>query len=73
MLNKIELKNIDKTENICQKDKSNNYKESKDNNGNLDILKVKEKIKYSFVSQKMFQFEDSSPLVDEHKIFFLIL
>ena len=73
LLNKIELKNIDKTENICQKDKSNNYKESKDNkknNGNLDILKVKEKLKYSFVSQKMFQFEDSSPLVDELKIFF---
>ena len=67
LLNKIELKNIDKTE------KSNNYKESEDNknnNDNLGILKVREKLKYSFVSQEIFKYNHSSPLVSEHRIFF---
>ena len=67
LLNKIELKNIDKTE------KSNKYKESEDNknnNDNLGILKVREKLKYSFVSQEIFKYNHSSPLVSEHRIFF---
>ena len=67
LLNKIELKNIDKTE------KSNNYKESEDNknnNDNLGILKVREKLKYSFVCQEIFKYNHSSPLVSERRIFF---
>ena len=56
-LNKIELKNIDK-------------KENKSNNNNLDNLKLKEKLKFSFISQTMFQAKFSSPLVEDIKVYF---
>jgi hypothetical protein len=49
-LNKIELKIIDK-------------KERKSNNNNLDNLKLKEKLKFSFISQTMFKSNFSSPLI----------
>ena len=56
-LNKIKLKNIDK-------------KENKSNNNNLDNLKLKEKLKFSFISQTMFQAKFSSPLVEDIKVYF---
>ena len=72
-LNKIELKNIDKKEDKSIQEKSNDCKNSK-NNGknadNLNILKMKEKLKFSFISQKMFELEDSSPLVFDEPIYF---
>ena len=62
-LNKIELKNIDK-------------KENKSNNNNLDNLKLKEKLKFSFISQTMFQANFSSDLeydIKDHFTDFVIL
>ena len=56
-LNKIELKIIDK-------------KERKSNNNNLDNLKLKEKLKFSFISQTMFQANFSSKLMYEIKVYF---
>ena len=72
-LNKIELKNIDKTENKFIQENYSDYKEPKDNeknNDNLDILKVREKLKFSFVSQEMFKFNHSTRLVYDHPIYF---
>ena len=62
MLNKIELKNIDEINNISKQEKSNDYKElEKDDKNccNLDVLKMKEKLKLSFISQSMFTFNHS--------------
>ena len=56
-LNKIELKNIDK-------------KENKSNNNNLDNLKLKEKLKFSFISQTMFQANFSSDLMFDIEAYF---
>ena len=56
-LNKIELKDNDKI-----KDKSNNH--------NLKNLKVKEKLKFSVISKKMFEFNFSTPLTFDTKIEF---
>ena len=72
-LNKIELKNIDKTENKFIQENYSDNKEPKDNeknNDNLDILKVREKLKFSFVSQEMFEFNHSSGLINAHPIYF---
>ena len=72
-LNKIELKNIDKTENKFIQENYSDYKEPKDNkknNDNLDILKVREKLKFSFVSQEMFKFNHSTGLVYDRPIYF---
>ena len=57
LLNKIELKNIDKTEN--KSEIFNDYEElekNEKNNDNSDILKLKEKLKFTFISQIMFTF-----------------
>ena len=56
-LNKIELKDNDKI-----KDKSNNH--------NLNNLNVKEKLKFSFISKKMFEFNFSTPLTFDTNIDF---
>ncbi len=56
-LNKIELKIIDK-------------KERKSNNNNLDNLKLKEKLKFSFISQTMFQANFSSELEEDIEAYF---
>ena len=56
-LNKIELKDNDKI-----KDKSNNH--------NLNNLKLKEKLKFSVISKKMFEFNFSTPLTFDTKIEF---
>ena len=72
-LNKIELKNIDKTENKFIQENCSDDKEPKGNeknNDNLDILKVREKLKFSFVSQEMFKFNHSTRLVYDHPIYF---
>ena len=72
-LNKIELKNIDKTENKFIQENYSDNKEPKDNeknNDNLDILKVREKLKFSFVSQEMFEFNHSSGLINDRPIYF---
>ena len=57
LLNKIELKNIDKIGN-------------KSNNDNLDNLKLKEKLQFSFISQTMYKSHFSSPLVHDIKVYF---
>ena len=57
LLNKIELKDIDK-------------KENKYNNDNLYNSKLKEKLKFSFISQTIYKAFFSSPLVDEIKVDF---
>ena len=62
LLNKIELKNIDEIENDL-KQKSDNFNNDIKNNNDLNNLKVKEKLKFSFVSQNMFKFNSSSRLV----------
>ena len=62
LLNKIELKSIDKIENKSKQEKINNDK--------LDNLKLKEKFKFSFISQTMFKANFSSPLVHDIKIYF---
>ena len=72
-LNKIELKNINKKENKSLQEKSNDYKKNKNNGKNSDnlyILKMREKLKFSFISQTMFEFSHSSPLVDNVRIYF---
>jgi len=61
LLNKIELKNIDEIENK----KSNN-----DNLDNLENLKLKEKLKFSVISQTMFKSNYSSPLIYDIGIHF---
>ena len=62
LLNKIELKSIDKIENKSKQEKINNDK--------LDNLKLKEKFKFSFISQTMFKANFSSPLVHDIKVYF---
>ena len=47
-LNKIELKNIDKIENKSEQEKSKNIH-------NIDNLKLKEKLKFSFISQTIYE------------------
>jgi hypothetical protein len=73
LLNKIILKNIDKTENKTSQEKINGKEElenNEKNNDNLDIIKAKQKLKLSFISQTMFKFEHSSPLVYDRDIYF---
>ena len=73
MLNKIELKNIDKIDNISKQEKSNDYKELENddkNYNNLDNSKVKGKLKLSFISQSMFTFNHSSKLSFDIPIYF---
>ena len=64
LLKKIELKNIDKNDNISRQEKDEK------NEDKLASLKVKEKLKLSFISQNMFKFNHSSPLVYDNAIFF---
>ena len=73
VLNKIELKNIDKTDNILRQEKFNDCKELEKDEKNDDkfaILKVKENIKLLFISQTLFKFNHSSPLVYDNAIYF---
>ena len=73
ILNKIELKNIDKTENKSKQEESKDYKKKESNEKNndyLDIFKVKEKLKFSFISQNMFEYNQSSPLIYDIPIYF---
>ena len=73
LLNIIELKKIDKTKNKSIQEKSNDYNKLEDNEkniDNLDILKMKEKLKFSFISQKMFSFNHSSPLIYDIPVYF---
>ena len=73
LLNKIELKNIDKTDNISRHEKFKDCKELEKDEKNDDkfaILKVKENIKISFISQTLIKFNHSSPLVYDNAIYF---
>ena len=59
LINKIELKDIDKIENKLKQEKSNDCMELINNE--KDNLKLKEKLKFSYISQTMFNFNYSIP------------
>ena len=72
LLNLIELKNINEIKNKTQKEKSDYYEleNNEKNSENFDSLKIKEKLKFSFVSQEMLKINRSSPLIYDNPIYF---
>ena len=67
-LNIIELKNIDKKDFLLKSNDCNKLKNNGKNsdNDNLDIAKIKDKLKFSFISQKMFLLNNSTPQVEDY-------
>ena len=73
LLNKIELKNSDKTENKSKQEKFNDFIQLENNKNNKDysdILRVREKLKLSFISQTMFKYNYSCGLIYDNRISF---
>ena len=70
LLNKIELKNIDKKEFLLKSNVCNKLKNNEKNSDNLDIVKIKDKLKFSFISREMFSLNHSSSLVYETPVYF---